>query len=164
MMRVRGMRDTGGESPMPQGPRWSPRLRPSAHLDCFARSFLPPFDLWPEISAAPAQPDDPVPLNAATELLDRMVEKGFGDRPCLRAGGSVWSYADLLARANQVAGVLANVWELVPGERVLLRDANTPMLAACWFAVLKAGGIVVTTMPQLRARELAALIAKARIG
>ena len=31
-------------------------------------------------------------------------------------------------------------WDCVPGDRVLLRDANTPMLAACWFAVLKAGG------------------------
>src|SRR5262249_32159241 len=32
-----------------------------------------------------------------------------------------------------------------------------------WFAVLKAGGIAVTTMPQLRAQELAAMVIKARI-
>jgi 2-aminobenzoate-CoA ligase len=43
----------------------------------------------------------------------------------------------------------------VPGNRVLLRGPNNPMMAACWFAVLKAGGICVSTMPLLRARELA---------
>ena len=52
---------------------------------------------------------------------------------------------------------------LVPGNRVLLRAANNPMLVACWFAVLKAGGIAVTTMPLLRARELAIIIDKAQI-
>jgi 2-aminobenzoate-CoA ligase len=38
------------------------------------------------------------------------------------------------------------------------------MLVACWFAVLKAGGICVTTMPLLRARELTTLIEKAEIS
>ena len=31
---------------------------------------------------------------------------------------------------------------LVPGNRVLLRGPNNPMMAACWFAVMKAGGVV----------------------
>jgi len=43
----------------------------------------------------------------------------------------------------------------LPGERVLLRSANTPMVAACWLAVLRAGGVVINTMAMLRARELA---------
>jgi 2-aminobenzoate-CoA ligase len=38
------------------------------------------------------------------------------------------------------------------------------MLVACWLAVLKAGGICVTTMPLLRTRELITLIEKAEIG
>ena len=53
---------------------------------------------------------------------------------------------------------------LVPGNRVLLRGANTPMLAACFLAVFKAGGIAVGTMPLLRARELQAIIDKAQIS
>ena len=52
----------------------------------------------------------------------------------------------------------------MPGNRVLLRGANSPMLAACWFAVMKAGAIAVTTMPLLRARELAEIVTKARIS
>jgi len=37
---------------------------------------------------------------------------------------------------------------------VLIRSANNPMMVACWFAILKAGGIVVATMPLLRSKEL----------
>jgi 2-aminobenzoate-CoA ligase len=46
---------------------------------------------------------------------------------------------------------------------VLLRGANSPMLAACWFAVVKAGAIAVGTMPLLRARELTTIVGKAQI-
>ncbi len=108
----------------------------------------------------------PAKLNAAAELLDRMVEKGFGPRPCLHAenetGSETWTYAKVLERANRLANLLTSRG-LAPGERVLLRDANSPMMAACWFAVLKAGGIAVSTMPQLRAQELSGIIAKAQI-
>lgn len=116
-----------------------------------------------------AELDYPKQLNAAVDLLDRMVEKGFGNRPCLRAEGAtpdsaeIWTYAQLLEKANRIANVLVSEMGLVPGERVLLRDANTPMMAACWFAVLKAGGVAVATMPLLRARELAYIIDKAKI-
>jgi 2-aminobenzoate-CoA ligase len=47
---------------------------------------------------------------------------------------------------------------------VLLRSANSITMAAVYFAVLKAGGIVVATMPLLRAREIAYPIEKARIA
>ena len=53
---------------------------------------------------------------------------------------------------------------LVPGNRVLLRAANKPMLVACWFAVMKAGGIAVATMPLLRAKELTQIIEKAEVS
>jgi 2-aminobenzoate-CoA ligase len=101
-------------------------------------------------------------LNAAAELLDRNVATGFAAQPCLRTDSGIWSYQQLLECSNRLANLLVS-YGLVPGERVLLRDANTPMLAACWFAVLKAGGIAVTTMPQLRAQELSAIAVKARI-
>ena len=52
---------------------------------------------------------------------------------------------------------------LVPGNRVLLRATNKPMLVACWFAVMKAGGIAVATMPLLRAKELKQIIEKGQV-
>jgi 2-aminobenzoate-CoA ligase len=75
-----------------------------------------------------------------------------------------WTYADLQAQANRIAHVLVDELGLVPGNRVLLRGANSPMLAACWFGVVKAGGIAVGTMPLLRAKELTGIVAKAAIS
>jgi 2-aminobenzoate-CoA ligase len=139
-------------------------LHPSAYEDSFARDHLPPQEQWPVLEdgglAALAYPPR---LNAAVELLDRAVAGGLGARPCLRAPGTSWSYAETLERANRVANVLVREMGLRSGNRVLLRAANSPMLAVCWLAVLKAGGIAVTTMPLLRARELAYVIDKARV-
>ncbi|HET9364781.1 MAG TPA: AMP-binding protein, partial [Candidatus Angelobacter sp.] len=133
------------------------------HADTFAQDHLPPQELWPVIkTCGMAELEYPSHLNAAVELLDRNVEAGAGARPCLRTDDGVWTYQQLLEHANRLANLLVS-HGLQRGERVLLRDANTPMLAACWFAVLKAGGIAVTTMPLLRAQELAAIAAKARI-
>lgn len=105
----------------------------------------------------------PAKLNCAAELLDRHILEGRGERVCIRAPGVCWTYAELQKKANQIANVLVDEMGLVPGNRVLLRAPNTPMLAACWFAVMKAGGIAVATMPLLRAKELRAIIEKARI-
>jgi len=134
-----------------------------AHADTFARDHLPPKELWPVIRThGMAELEYPARLNAAVELLDRHVEAGAGARACVRTDDGVWNYQQLLEHANRLANLLVSRG-LRPGERVLLRDANTPMLAACWFAVLKAGGIAVTTMPLLRAQELTAVAVKARI-
>ncbi len=123
-------------------------LDPSAYEDNFARNGLPPAELWPVIDHhALSRFGYPARCNAAEELLDRAVENGLGPRPCIRSARATWSYAELLENANRIAGVLVNDMGLVPGNRVLLRSANNPMLAACWFAILKAGGIAVTTMP-----------------
>ena len=133
------------------------------HADTFAKDHLPPKELWPVIkTCGMAELEYPVRLNAAVELLDRTVDAGAGMRPCLHTDNGVWTYQQLLERANRLANLLVS-HGLQRGERVLLRDANTPMLAACWFAVLKAGGIAITTMPLLRAQELAAIAAKAKV-
>lgn len=136
---------------------------PTAHVDSFARDHLPPRTQWPVMRFELPELAFPTRLNAAVELLDRNVAIGNGPRPCLWFDGKVWSYADLLERANRIANVLVNDCGLKPGNRVLLRSANNPMMVASWFAVLKAGGIAVATMPLLRARELGYILAKAKI-
>ena len=139
-------------------------LDESVYPDTFARDGLPPEGLWPVIdSAALAALGYPKQFNAAVEILDRAVDSGLGSRPCLHSPQGTWTYAELLHRANQIAGVLTNEMGLVPGNRVLLRSANNNMLAACWFGVLKAGGIAVTTMPLLRSRELIHFCNKAAV-
>ena len=136
----------------------------TAHADTFARDHLPPRDLWPviDLSEVPELAAR-TRINAAAELLDARVAAGDGDRPALVFPGGRWSYAELLEKANRIAGVLRGDLGLVPGNRVLLRGFNSPMMAAAWFGVLKAGGIVVATMPLLRAREIQTLVDRARV-
>src|SRR5438128_343021 len=122
-------------------------LDKSAYPDSFARDGLPPPELWPVIDAAAlAALGYPKRMNAAVEVLDRAVSSGLAARPCVRSPQGTWTFAELLDHANRIAGVLTNRMGLVPGNRVLLRSPNNRMLAACWFGVLKAGGIAVTTM------------------
>ena len=136
----------------------------TAHVDTFARDHLPPPDQQPEFIFELPELQFPAQLNCATELLDRQVTAGRGGRVCLRApGGLSWTYADLLDKANRIANVLVRDLGLVPGNRVLLRAANKPMLVACWFAVMKAGAIAVATMPLLRAKELCQIIEKGQV-
>ena len=52
----------------------------TAHLDTFARDNLPPRELWPEFSFDLPELQYPERLNCATELLDRAVERGLGDK------------------------------------------------------------------------------------
>jgi 2-aminobenzoate-CoA ligase len=137
---------------------------PTAHVDTFCRDSLPPPELMPDLRYG-ALPELAYPprLNCAAELLDRIVEQGGGDRTVFHFKGGRWTYRQLLERANQIAHVLIEDLGVVPGNRVLLRAPNNPMLAACWFAVLKAGGVVVCTMPLLRVRELTYIVEKAKI-
>lgn len=135
----------------------------SAHVDTFAADHLPPADQQPEFLFDLPALQFPERLNCATELLDRHIAEGRGDRLCLRAPGVRWTYAELQDRANRIANVLVNELGVVPGNRVLLRAPNNPMLVACWFAVMKAGAIAVTTMPLLRAKELKAIVEIGRV-
>lgn len=139
---------------------------PTAHIDTFARDHLPLADAIADVdySGTPELAAYPDRVNVASVLLDDMVTDGFGDNPVLHLGDVTWTYGQLLARANQIARVLVEDFGLVTGNRVLIRSPNTPMMAACWFGILKAGGVCVSTMPMLRARELSYVINKAKVS
>lgn len=131
------------------------QLSASSHVDTFCRDHLPPADAWPDLVLDLPDVRYPVRLNCAAELLDGVIAAHGGARPCLLTpDGDTWSYDDLLHRSNQVAHLLTADLGVVPGTRVLLRGPNNPWLVACWFGVLRAGAVAVTTMPLLRAGEL----------
>jgi 2-aminobenzoate-CoA ligase len=140
----------------------------TAHVDTFARDNLPPKSQWPQLVFELPELRYPKRLNCAAELLDNMVAGDHGERSVIRTliDGKLCSctYRQLLHRANQIARVLTEDLKLKPGNRVLLRAPNNPMMAACWFAVIKAGLVAVPTMPLLRATELKQIIDKARVG
>jgi 2-aminobenzoate-CoA ligase len=138
-------------------------MTPSAHLDPFARDNLPPRAQWPDFLFDLPELKYPDRMNCAVELLDRWVASGEGDRPCLISPTESLSYAQVAERVNRIANVLTRDLGLLPGHRVLLRGPNNPMMVAAYLAVIKAGGIVVATMPLLRAKEIAYPITKAKI-
>ena len=146
-------------SSTPTRPR--PGLSPSGHTDTFARDHLPPAEQWPVLEFTTPELQYPDRLNATVGLLDETIRTHGPDRPALRTpDGTVWTYGELLTRTNQVAAVLTEDLGLVPGNRVLLRSPNTPWTVAAWLGVLRAGGVVVTTMAALRARELGPIVEK----
>jgi 2-aminobenzoate-CoA ligase len=154
------------------------RLSPSAHLDTFCRDRLPAPDQWPEFRFDLPELHYPERLNCAVELLDATAARDGADRPCLHSAGGTgaggtgaggtgaggtgpsgtWTYGEVVRRTNQLAQVLTEDFGLRPGNRVLLRGPNAPWLAVAWLAVIKAGGVAVTTMALLRPREIATIV------
>lgn len=137
-------------------------LGPSSHEDTFVRDRLPPLEQWPDFLLEDFE--YPERINAAVELTDKMVARGFGDRTALIGNGRQRTYKELADWSNRLAHVLVEDFGVRPGNRVLVRSANNPAMVACWLAATKAGAIVVNTMPMLRAGELGQIIDKAEIA
>jgi len=138
-------------------------MTPSAHVDTFARDSLPPRAQWPDFLFGLPELNYPDRMNCVVELLDRWIASGGGERPCLISPAEELTYAQLAERVNRIANVLTRELGIVPGNRVLLRGPNSPMMVAAYLAAIKAGGVVVATMPLLRAKEIAYPITKAKI-
>ncbi len=146
-------------------------LLPSAHVDRFARERLPPPALLPRFVADRPELAYPESLNCAVELVDTQVRAGHGERVAIigthdpddHTQRLVWTYAQLQAKVDAIAQVLTREMGLVSGNRILLRGGNSPMMAACWLGAVKAGLVVVPTMPLLRAAELRVILEKAQV-
>jgi 2-aminobenzoate-CoA ligase len=135
----------------------------SGHVDTFARDNLPPQAQWPEFSFTLPELQYPERLNCVTEFVDKWVAAGDGDRIAIISPAETLTYAQLAARIDRIANVLTRDLGLVPGNRVLMRAPNSPMAIAVYLAVIKAGGVMVATMPLLRAKELSYVVTKAKI-
>lgn len=134
------------------------------YQDNFAHDSLPDISLQPDYIWDLPQFRQPEMLNCVDRLLDDHIKNGNGDAICLRTFEKNWTYRELYEKANQIAQVLIDDLGLQSGNRVLIRSANNPMMVACWFGIIKAGGIVVATMPLLRAKELTTIIECAEIS
>ena len=135
----------------------------SAHVDTFARDRLPLPEALPEFVHSLPELQYPERLNCATRLIDAAVREGHGSRIAIRSDLGNVTYAELLERSNRIANVLVHEFGIVPGNRVLLRSPNNAALVAAWLGVIKAGAIAVSTMPLLRAKELAMIATLGRV-
>ncbi len=135
----------------------------TAHLDTFVKDRLPSADARAQLTFDRLGWHCPARVNLVVALLDDAVlKKGFAARSFLCSDAETITYEAALQRVNQIANLLVKRAALVPGQRVLLRGGNSIVLALCWLAVVKAGGIVVATMPLLRAKELGEIIATSK--
>jgi len=128
--------------------------------DSFVRDRLPPQELLPEFKFDLPELQYPERLNAAAELL----KGGAPDALAVVNDHGRWTYADLDDFSGRIARLLVDEHGLIPGNRVLLRGPNTCTIFAAWLGVLKAGGVVVATMPLLRPGEIATVIERAQIS
>src|SRR5207244_12976423 len=99
----------------------------------------------------------PETLNLATTLVDDHVERGKGARTAILAGNDRVTYEQLQRRTNRVGNALRGLG-VRRGDRVAMRFLNGVPFVAPWLAVQKLGAIGVSTMPMLRARELAFIV------
>lgn len=136
----------------------------SAHLDRFVLDHLPTADQQPDFVFELPELAWPERLNAGVELLRRAIESAGPDARALIDVDHEFSWGRVDAISGRMARVLVEDMGLVPGNRVLLHGPNSCWTVMAWFAILKAGGVVVATMPMLRAAELATVIDKARIS
>lgn len=136
----------------------------TAHVDFFSQDNLPPRELWPEFKFDAPGLQVPARLNCASVLVDDAVNGGAGDNIAVYFEGRTWTYRDVQKEANKLAQVLTEDFGLVPGNRLLLRGPNNPMLFIAWVAAMKAGAVVVATMSLLRAQEISVIIDKAKIS
>ena len=121
-------------------------------------SRLPPRDAWPDLVCDRPELRYPEAINLATELLDRHVIAGRGGRPAVvMADGRRASYDDVQRLTDRIGKALTRLG-VRPGDRVALRFLNNTTFVASWLAVQKIGAVGVSTMPMLRARELAYIV------
>jgi 2-aminobenzoate-CoA ligase len=129
-------------------------------MDRFIRDRLPSPQAQPDFLFDLPELLYPERLNAAVELIDRQAPDALA---VLNDSGS-WTYGEMKDLSGRIARLLVEKHGLVPGNRVFLRGPNNAMLFASWLGILKAGGVVVATMPMLRPGEIATILERAHIS
>jgi len=93
-----------------------------------------------------------IEVRPATDIFDEARAR-WPDRPCIDFLGAKWTYAQVGDLIDRAAAGFRRIG-VGRGTRVGLCLPNTPYYVVCWFAVLKAGGIVVNFNPLYVEREL----------
>jgi long-chain acyl-CoA synthetase len=91
----------------------------------------------------------PVPLHRFLEDAART----YGDRPCAIFKGHAVTYSEMNALADRLAAALVELG-VKKGDPVAIFMPNSAQFVMSFYAILKAGGVVVATNPLYSAREI----------
>jgi carnitine-CoA ligase len=131
--------------------------------------LIAPGGQYRRLSRAAAAGDNPsvsVRLELATseQTLPTMLERAasrHGDRPLLRFGDAVWSYAEVRDDAAALAGALAEAG-IAHGDRIAVMSENCPEILRLWLASAWLGAVLVPVNTALRGEGLRQVLAGAR--
>ena len=129
-------------------------------MDSFVRDRLPPPEAQPEFRFDLPELQYAERFNAAVELIDQAPADSIA---VINENGS-WTYGELKEMSDRIARLLVEEEGLVAGNRVFLRGPNCATMFAAWLGILKAGGVVVATMPILRPLEIATILERAQVS
>ncbi|MEU6218715.1 long-chain fatty acid--CoA ligase [Streptomyces sp. NPDC047022] len=105
--------------------------------------------------ARPASPTAPAPPTASANLAAFLTSTAqrVPERTALRLAAESLSYAELADGSARMVAVL-RAQGVGPGDRVGLMVPNVPAFAVLYFAILRAGAVVVPMNPLLKAPEV----------
>ena len=114
-----------------------------------AREGAPHFRFWPKGVARELR----VPQATLPEYLD-IAARRYPDKPAIIYCGSETTYAQLKQRVDALAAFLQQRLGVMPGDRVLLASQNCPQFVAAFYAILRAGAVVVPVNPMSKSGEI----------
>ncbi|MBX6395801.1 MAG: long-chain fatty acid--CoA ligase [Alicyclobacillaceae bacterium] len=93
----------------------------------------------------------------ATSLYDNLAvsARRYPDKTAVVYYGRLLSYRELLEQVDRLAGFLQRNLKVEKGDRVILYLQNSPQFIIGYYAVLRAGGVVVPLNPMHVTEELA---------
>jgi fatty-acyl-CoA synthase len=94
-----------------------------------------------------------VPNATLPEYLD-VAARRYPDKPAIVYGGRITRYGQLKQRVDAMAAYLQQRLGVGPGDRVLLASQNCPQFVVAFYAVLRAGAVVVPVNPMCKAQEV----------
>ena len=129
------------------------RRREQRSVQTIPESYLPPIEHRPSVQFPLPQLHYPPAMNAAVELIDRPIARGWGDRPVYFFGERRITYRELARDVNRLGNALLGLG-IRPGDRVMLRIPDRPEHVVSILALIKIGAIAVPTFTLLRAADL----------
>ena len=109
----------------------------------------PHFRFWPKGVARQLR----VPRATLLDYLDTAARR-YPDKPAIAYCGTILAYAQLRERVDALAAYLQQHLGVAPGDRVLIASQNCPQFVTAFYAVLRAGGVVVPVNPMSKAAEV----------